>query len=67
MQERIGSVLIKNYSDDDQDFEYEVSDEEADVLIRFAIIKLVEIGWIDLENSEYKIFGTLDNEGGTLQ
>lgn len=63
-------MLLKNYAENELgelDFEYEVSDEEADVLIRFAIVRLVEMGWIDLENSEYKIFASMDNEGGTLQ
>ena len=64
-------MLIKNYAETDTgeaDFEYEVSEEEADVLIRFAIIKLIEMGWIDLDNDEkYKIFTSMDNEGGTLQ
>lgn len=63
-------MLLKNYTENEQgefDFEYEVSDEEADVLIRFAVVKLIEMGWIDLDNSEYKIFSSMDNEGGTLQ
>lgn len=63
-------MLLKNYTENEQgefDFEYEVSEEEADVLIRFAVVKLIEMGWIDLDNSEYKIFSSMDNEGGTLQ
>ena len=60
-------MLIRNYSEEDQEFEYEVTEEEADTLIRFAIVRLIEMGWIDLDNEQYKIFGSLDNEGGTLQ
>lgn len=63
-------MLLKNYTEDEQgnpEFDYEVSDEEADVLIRFAIMKLIEMGWIDVDDDNYKFYGDIDNKGGTLQ
>ena len=66
-------MLIKNYIENDDgslDYEYQVSDEEADVLIKFAIDTLIDMGWIKIgdENIVVDPEGVFsDSYKGTLQ
>ena len=65
-------MIIKDYlehPDGTLDYDYEVNEEEADVLIRFAIERLIEMGWIDVDKQSdiEDELGHYIGEGGTLQ
>lgn len=65
-------MIIKNYfehEDGEREFDYDVNEEEADVLLRFAINHLIDTGWIDVNKQEdiEAEFSQFIDSGGTLQ